>query len=150
MTARKTTTEVPYSATQMFDLVADVEKYPAFLPWCTALRIVERDVSDGQGTLSADMIVAYRVFRERFRSKVVLDRANGRIEAGYMDGPFRNLQNRWRFTDKPEGGSIIDFEIDFEFKSFLMQAAAQTVFDKAFSRMSEAFVVRADEIYGSK
>jgi coenzyme Q-binding protein COQ10 len=148
VTVRKTTTEVPFTARQMFDLVADIERYPEFLPWCTALRIVQKDVSDGQGTMTADMVVAYTVFRERFRSKVLLDLENSRIDAAYVDGPFRNLQNRWRFTDKPEGGSIIDFEIAFEFKNFLLQATAQAVFDKAFARMSEAFVTRAEEVYG--
>lgn len=133
----------------MFDLVADVERYPEFLPWCTALRIIQQDVRHGEGTMTADMVVAYKVFRERFRSRVTLGRAEKRIEAAYVDGPFRNLENRWRFTDKPEGGSEIDFEIAFEFKNFLLQATAQAVFDKAFARMSEAFVKRADEVYGA-
>lgn len=148
MTVRKTQTEVPYSARQMFDLVADIERYPEFLPWCSALRIVEKDVRDGEGTMTADMVVAYKVFRERFRSKVTLDRAAGRIDAAYVNGPFRNLENRWRFTDKPDGGSIIDFEIAFEFRNFLLQATARAVFDMAFARMSDAFVKRAEEIYG--
>lgn len=146
MTARHTQTDVPYTADQMFDLVADVERYPEFLPWCVALRIIERDHK--AGTLTADMVVAYKVFRERFRSKVTLNRAEKHIEAFYIDGPFRNLENRWRFTDKSEGGSVIDFEISFEFRNFLLQATAQAVFDKAFARMSEAFVKRAEEVYG--
>lgn len=146
MTSRTTQTHVPYSADQMFALVADVERYPEFLPWCVGLRIIDEDKN--AGTLTADMIVAYKVFRERFRSRVQLDHKRKHIEAAYVDGPFRNLENRWRFTDKPEGGSVIDFEIAFEFKNFLLQATAQAVFDKAFSRMSEAFVKRADEVYG--
>ena len=146
MTARKTTTEVPYTAAQMYDLVADVERYPEFLPWCAALRVVERD--EAQGTLVADMVVAYHVFRERFRSKVRLDRANNRIDAAYVNGPFRNLENRWRFIARPEGGSVIEFEIAFEFKNFLLQATAQAVFDRAFARMSDAFVKRAEDVYG--
>ncbi len=148
MTNRCTTTEVPYTARQMFDLVADVERYPEFLPWCAALRIVERDVEDGQGTLTADMVAAYSVFRERFRSRVTLDIENMRIHASYVDGPFRNLENHWRFVDQPDGGSIVEFEIDFEFRNILLQATAQAVFDKAFARMSEAFVKRAHEVYG--
>ncbi|MBL4620226.1 MAG: type II toxin-antitoxin system RatA family toxin [Marinicaulis sp.] len=148
MTSRHTKTPVPYSAAQMFDLVADVDQYPVFLPWCVALRVIKKDIDDGQGTLTADMIVAYKVFREKFRSKVTLDRAHYAIDVCYQDGPFKNLENRWRFIDQPDGGSVIDFEIIFEFKNFILQAAAQTVFDKAFSRMSEAFVMRADEIYG--
>ena len=144
MTFRHTQTDVPYTADQMYALVADVEAYPEFLPWCVGLRIVER----GAANITADMIVAYKVFRERFRSKVALDRENKRIDVAYVDGPFRNLENRWRFTDKPEGGSVIDFEIKFEFRNFLLQATAQAVFDKAFARMSEAFVKRADDVYG--
>ena len=149
MTSRQTTTLVPYSAAQMFDLVADVDNYPAFLPWCVALRVLRKDVHEGQGTLTADMVVAYKVFREKFRSKVTLDRANYAIEASYLDGPFKNLENHWRFIEQPEGGSLIDFEIVFEFKNFLLQTAAQAVFDRVFARMSEAFVTRADEIYGA-
>ncbi len=148
MTVKRTQTEVPYTANEMFDLVADVERYPEFLPWCTALRIVEKGVCDGDGELVADMIVAYKVFRERFRSRVSLHQGEGRIEATYVDGPFRNLQNRWHFVDKPDGGSIIDFEIAFEFKNVLLQATAHAVFDKAFARMAEAFVKRAKAVYG--
>ena len=144
MTARHTQTEVPYTAREMYDLVADVERYPQFLPWCAALRVIERR----ENALTADMVVAYKVFRERFRSTVTLDPDALRIEAAYVDGPFRNLENRWRFTDKPEGGSVIDFEIAFEFKNFLLQATAQAVFDKAFARMSDAFVKRAEDVYG--
>lgn len=149
MTERRTTTEVPYSAAQMFDLVADIERYPEFLPWCAALRIIKREGDAAKGTLTADMVVAYRVFRERFKSRVLLDRAAGRIDVDYMDGPFRSLQNHWRFTDRPEGGSLIDFEIAFEFGNFILQATARNVFDKAFARMSEAFVMRADVIYSA-
>ena len=144
MTARHTQTEVPYTARQMYDLVADVERYPEFLPWCAALRVIERK----ENALTADMVVAYSVFRERFRSKVRLDPGAMRIEAHYGDGPFRNLETRWRFTDQPGGGSVIDFEIAFEFRNFLLQATAQAVFDKAFARMSDAFVKRAHAVYG--
>lgn len=146
MTARRTTTEVPYSAAEMFALVADVERYPEFIPWCVALRVVER----GEGTLLADMVVAYKVFRERFRSRVRLDPAAGRITAEYVDGPFRTLKNDWAFADRPGGGSTIDFLIDFEFRNFILQATAQTVFDKAFAKMADAFVARAKTVYGDR
>ncbi len=132
----------------MFDLVANVEKYPEFIPWCIALRILKKDALDGQGTLTADMVVAYKVFREKFKSRVMLDRHHHAIDVTYLDGPFRSLENHWRFVDQPDGGSAVDFEIDFEFKNFLLQATAQAVFDKAFARMSEAFVKRADDVYG--
>lgn len=144
MTARRTTTGVPYTAAQMFALVADVERYPEFIPWCAALRIVER----GEATLFADMVVAYRVFRERFRSRVTLDQTAGRITAEYVDGPFRTLRNEWAFVDRPEGGSTIDFLIDFEFRNFILQATAAQVFDKAFAKMADAFVARAKTVYG--
>ena len=130
----------------MFALVADVERYPDFIPWCVALRVVERS----EGGLLADMVVAYRVFRERFRSRVTLDRAAGRICATYVDGPFRTLRNEWTFVDRAEGGSTINFLIDFEFRSLLLQATAQTVFDKAFAKMADAFVARATSVYGAR
>lgn len=133
----------------MFDLVADVDRYPEFLPWCVALRVIERDADEGgRGAVLADMVVAYKMFRERFRSRVALDRPAGKIDVEYVSGPFRSLRNCWRFIDKPGGGSVIEFEIDFEFRNFLLQATAQAVFDKAFSRMSGAFVARADDVYG--
>lgn len=151
VTKKRIETKVPYSAAQMFDLVADVDRYPEFLPWCAALRVAERNVDeDGRGVVLADMVVAYKMFRERFRSRVALDRPAGTIDVEYVSGPFRSLHNRWRFIDAPEGGSMIDFEIDFEFRNFLLQATAQAVFDKAFSRMSSAFVARADDIYGRR
>lgn len=146
MTWRRTTTEVPYSAAEMYALVADIERYPDFIPWCVALRVVER----GETTLLADMVVAYRVFRERFRSRVTLDPAAGRITAEYVDGPFRMLKNEWSFRDRESGGSIVDFLIDFEFRSLILQATAQTVFEKAFARMSDAFVARAKAVYGER
>ncbi len=130
----------------MFALVADVERYPEFIPWCVALRVVER----AEGTLLADMVVAYKVFRERFRSRVTLDHDAGRITAEYVDGPFRTLRNEWSFRDRPEGGSTIDFLIDFEFRNFILQATAQTVFDKAFAKMADAFIARATAVYGER
>ena len=148
MTSRRTTTDVPFSARQMYDLVADVERYPEFLPWCLALRVVDRKVTDGAGTLLADMIVAYKVFREKFRSKVMLDPASHSIDAHYTDGPFSTLRTRWRFADYAEGGSNIDFFIEFRFRSTLLQTTALMVFEKAFARMTDAFVARAFEMYG--
>ena len=149
MISRHTRTEVPFTAQQMYRLVADIEAYPKFLPWCTALRVISRDVRDGAGTLGADMVVAYNVFRERFRCKVLLDPAQNTIDAHYIDGPFKKLSTRWQFTDRVSGGSSIDFFIEFEFKNVLLQTTAQMVFEKAFSKMSEAFVARAHQLYGA-
>lgn len=147
MTARRTKTWVSHRAEQMFALVADVERYPEFLPYCVALRVLSREREASCDTLTAEMIVAYGAFRERFRSRVRLDRAGLMIEATYLDGPFRKLRNLWRFQGVGEG-SEVDFTIEFELRSFFLQAAAATVFDGAFGRMSDAFITRADEIYG--
>lgn len=133
----------------MFALVADVERYPEFLPWCVALRIVDRRC-DGEGELlTCDMVVAYKVFREKFRSLVRLDRAMGRVHVDYVNGPFRSLKNDWAFRDLASGGSVVDFSIEFEFRSFVLQATAQAVFEKAFLKMSEAFIERARSVYGT-
>jgi coenzyme Q-binding protein COQ10 len=147
VTSRRTRTIVPYSAEEMFDLVADVEKYPDFLPHCVALRITSSALENGAGALETEMIAAYGAFRERFRTQVILDRRSLRIDADYLEGPFRRLMTRWRFRDDPEG-SEIDFVIDFEFRSALLQAASSVVFERMFARMSDAFVRRAREVYG--
>lgn len=149
MTQRRTRTIVPYTAEEMLDLVADVERYPAFLPWCAALRVLSRETTPTGETVTAEMVVAYKVFRERFKSRARVDRAARRIDVDYLDGPFRSLRNVWRFEPSPEGGSAVDFEIEFEFRSRLLQATAQAVFDKAFLKMSEAFVDRAHDVYGA-
>lgn len=149
MTKRRTKTVVPYSARDMFDLVADVGRYPEFLPHCVALRVLSRDVESGSGVVMAEMVVAYGAFRERFKSLVRLDRAMMTIEARYIEGPFRSLHNFWRFIELEEG-SEVDFVIEFEFNSFLLQAAAAAVFERAFEKMSDAFVARAHEVYGTE
>jgi coenzyme Q-binding protein COQ10 len=150
MTARRTSTDVPFSARQMYELVADVEQYPDFIPWCVALRVVRRDLRNDAGTLLADMVVAYRVFRERFRSKVTLDPAQFAVDAHYTEGPFQTLRTEWRFTEKRDGGSTIDFFIEFQFRSLLLQSTARMVFEQAFARMTDAFVARAYELYGDR
>jgi coenzyme Q-binding protein COQ10 len=131
----------------MFALVADVEKYPQFLPHCAGLRILASEVADGSGYLSAEMAVAYGALRERFRCRVRLDRPALKIEVDYLDGPFRRLHNRWAFRDLAEG-SEIDFTIAFELRNFLLQALASAAFERLFMRMSEAFVMRAAAVYG--
>lgn len=147
MTARRTQTIVPYSAEEMFDLVADIENYPEFIPYCRALRVLTSDASEGQGKMTAEMVVSYRAFREKFKSEVTLDRAHLKIEAAYLDGPFRKLHNLWRFRDVADG-SEVDFTIDFEFRSFILQGLAGAVFEKVFVRMADAFVKRAHQVYG--
>ena len=131
----------------MYDLVADVETYPDFIPWCEALRIRSKDLEEGEGHLIADMVVRYKLFLERFRSKVTLLPETMQISAHYMDGPFRKLENHWKFEDTSQGGSIIHFSIDFEFRNLILQRLAMEVFDKAFRKMSDAFIDRAQDLY---
>lgn len=150
MTHRKTSTEVPYAAEDMFALVADIEHYPEFLKWCPALRIVENNSHDGIGDIIADVVIAYKIFREQFRSRVILDRSEKIIQVGFISGPFRTLETDWRFEDLTGGGSIVHFDIEFELNSIILQTAAHTFFERKFSRMSEAFIARADEVYGAK
>ena len=131
----------------MFDLVADIESYPEFLPWCKALRITKGDFDGNEGALTAEMVVAYKVFREKFKSEVQLSRKSGIIDVRYVNGPFKSLENVWRFTDSTDGNSVVDFDIAFEFSNLFLQTTAHSVFDKAFTRMSDAFVNRADTVY---
>ncbi len=134
---------LPYTQEQMFDLVADIERYPEFLPWCVACRVtkVEGPVIWG------DLMVGFKVFREKFTSKVTLH-APGRIDVEYIDGPFRYLNNHWQFNPTTDGQSTeVDFFIDFEFRSRMLQAVASTVFNEAVRRMVGAFETRAGAIH---
>jgi len=133
---------------QMFDLVADVEKYPEFLPLCEDLRVRRRTQSgEGVETLVAEMSVGYKAIRETFTTRVALDRTQLRILAEYVDGPFSYLENRWTF--RPEGtGCAIEFFIDYEFKSFTLGMLMGAMFDRAFRKFTDAFETRADAIYG--
>jgi len=138
---------VPHSADQMFDLVADVEHYPQFLPLCEALTIRSRKERDGKVLLIADMTVGYKAIRETFTTQVLLNRAERLIEVKYIDGPFRYLDNRWRFEETATGSNI-HFFIDYEFKSRILGAVMGSMFDRAFRMFSEAFETRATKIYG--
>ena len=140
---------VPHSAAQMFDLVADVEQYPEFLPLCESLRVIRRSQSgEGVETLVATMTVGYKAIRESFTSRVTLDRPRMRILVEYVDGPFKYLENRWTF--KGSGPSCeVEFFIDYEFKSKILGALMGSMFDRAFRMFAEAFEKRADQIYGT-
>ena len=138
---------VPHSADQMFDLVADIEHYPQFLPLCEALSIRSRKERDGKVLLIADMTVGYKAIRETFTTQVLLNRAERLIEVKYIDGPFRYLDNRWRFEETATGSNI-HFFIDYEFKSRILGAVIGSMFDRAFRMFSEAFETRATKIYG--
>ena len=133
---------LPYTPEQMYALVADIERYPEFLPWCVAARIRERRPD----YLSADLVIGFKMFRERFTSHVKLD-PPGRIDVHYAEGPFRYLNNHWTFERVP-GGFRIDFFVDFEFKSRLLQKVIEVLFGEAVKRMVAAFEGRAAQLYG--
>jgi coenzyme Q-binding protein COQ10 len=133
----------------MFDLVADVEAYPKFVPLCSALRVRRRDERpDGTVVLVADMTVSFKLVRETFTSRVVLDREHRQIEVRYLDGPFQRLENRWRFEEAPGGGARVEFFIDYDFKSRTLGALMGAMFDRAFRKFAEAFEARATVVYG--
>ena len=144
MPSFKTMRRVRHSAVEMFDLVADVERYPEFLPWCVGARVRERT----PGLVVADLLIGYRMVRERFTSRVILDRP-GRIDVSYSDGPFRYLNNHWLFEPQPDGGCIIDFYVDFEFRSRMLQRIIELLFNEAVRRMVGAFEARARDLYGA-
>jgi coenzyme Q-binding protein COQ10 len=135
----------------MFDLVADVERYPEFVPLCRALRVLRR-VSEPEGIeiVVAEMTVAYKVVRERFTSRVTLDRPNLQILVEYLDGPFSRMQNRWTFNPTGDHTCEIEFFIDYEFRSRTLAVLMGAMFDAAFRRFAVAFEKRADEVYGNK
>jgi coenzyme Q-binding protein COQ10 len=143
-----TTRQVPHSPEQMFDLVADVERYPAFVPMCEKLTIRRRTTGvAGSEVLLADMSIGYKVIRESFTSRVALDRANLKILVEYVDGPFSHLENRWSFAPAGGGGSDVTFDIDYAFRSRTFQMLAGAVFDTVVRRMVQAFETRADVLY---
>ncbi|MCJ2009000.1 type II toxin-antitoxin system RatA family toxin [Methylobacterium sp. E-041] len=141
---------VRHSPQQMYDLVADVEHYPEFLPLCESLRVLRRQPGTGEGTevLVAEMGVGYKAIRERFTTRVGLDRPNLKITAEYIDGPFRHLENRWAFKPGRDGGCDVDFFITYEFKSFALGLLMGKMFDRAFRKFTDAFESRADRVYG--
>ena len=140
---------VKHTADQMFDLVADVEKYPQFLPLCEALKVRSRKERDGKMLLLADMTVGYKAIRETFTTQVLLNKVERTIDVKYIDGPFKYLDNRWRFEPSGEGQSVVHFDIDYEFKSRILGALMGTMFDRAFRMFSDAFEKRADSIYSA-
>ena len=141
---------MPYSASQMYALIADIEKYPEFLPWCAAIRIRNRasDAVARSETVDADMIVSFKVFREKFGSRVVLRPDVQQIDVSYLDGPFKYLENRWKFTPVDDGSCEVDFYVDFEFRSRTLQALIGAVFNQAMQQVVRAFERRAEALYG--
>jgi coenzyme Q-binding protein COQ10 len=140
---------VRHSATDMFNLVANVEHYPEFVPLCRDLKVRKR-TAEGEGTevLVADMTVAYKLVRETFRSRVTLDRPKLQILVEYLEGPFSHLENRWTFVPAGDDACDVEFFIDYEFKSRTLGLLMGAMFDAAFRRFATAFERRADEVYG--
>ncbi|WP_050526327.1 type II toxin-antitoxin system RatA family toxin [Pseudorhodobacter aquimaris] len=143
------TKRLRYSADQMYALVADVGSYPKFLPWNSAARIRSRRPIDGGEVLEADLVISFKVFRERFGSRVTLWHEARKIDTEYLDGPFRYLKSTWAFRDV-EGGCEIDFMVDFEFKNAILQSIIGVVFNEAMHRIVRAFERRAEELYGGR
>ncbi len=140
---------VRHSAPQMFDLVADVERYPEFVPLCSSLKIRQRTAKpDGTEIVVCDMTVSFKLVREAFTSKVTLDRPNLKILVEYLRGPFSNLENRWSFEPKSDHACDVGFFLSYEFKSRMLAILMGTMFDTAFQRFAAAFEKRADVIYG--
>lgn len=147
MPAHSETRHLPFTPQQMYDLVADVASYPAFLPWTAAARI--RSVTDhgDHAVMLADLVISFKVFRERFGSKVTLWPERKQIDTEYIDGPFRYLESTWEFREA-EGGCEVAFRVDFEFRNKLLQGAAGMFFNEAMQRIVRAFESRAQELYG--
>jgi coenzyme Q-binding protein COQ10 len=139
---------VPYSPAQMFALVADVERYPEFLPLCESLALRSREEKPDRTVLVATMVAGYGAVRESFSTRVALLPAEHKVQVEYLDGPFRRLENRWLFKPVAGGGCEVDFFIDYELKSLMLSMLVGAVFDKAFRRFAEAFEARARQVYG--
>jgi len=148
MPTHQETKHLPFSADQMYALVADVESYPKFLPWNTAARIRSRSDMGDHEVMLADLVISFKVFRERFGSKVKLFPDERRIETEYLDGPFRHMKSWWTFAEAEDGDCDIVFFVDFEFKNALLQSVIGMVFNEAMQRIVRAFERRATELYG--
>jgi coenzyme Q-binding protein COQ10 len=144
----QTRRRVIYSPEQMYALVADIERYPEFLPLCEALTVRSRQAAGNRQVLIADMQVGYGAIRERFTTRVTLDPARPHVHAEYIDGPFKQLENRWQFLPVVGGGCDVDFYIAYEFKSFMLQMLVGGLFDQAFRKFTDAFEQRAHAVYG--
>lgn len=147
MPSHSETRTLPYTAAQMYALVGDVASYPDFLPWTAAARIKSREPVGDTEVVVADLVISFKVFRERFSSKVTMVPADQRIETEYLDGPFKFLRSTWRFSDV-DGGCEVNFFVEFEFKSRILQGAAGMFFNEAMQRVVRAFEARAKVLHG--
>ena len=149
MTTHSESRVMPYSADQMYNLIANIEDYPNFLPWCAAVRKRTTTTDGDCETVDADMIVSFKVFREKFGSRVVLNPSEKKIDVSYLDGPFKYLVNNWTFTPVSDTSCKVDFFVDFEFKSRTLQALIGVVFHQAMQQVVRAFEKRAADLYGT-
>ncbi|MEP3677119.1 type II toxin-antitoxin system RatA family toxin [Sulfitobacter sp.] len=147
MPTHSETRTLPYTAQQMYDLVSDVASYPKFLPWTAAARIKTTQVNGDHTVMDADLVISFKVFRERFTSRVTLWPAAQKIDTEYLDGPFKYMKSNWAFRDV-EGGCEVSFFVDFEFRNAVLQKIIGVVFNEAMQRVVKAFEKRANTLYG--
>ena len=138
---------LPFKPDEIFELVGDVARYPEFLPWCTGARIRDREKTSTGETMIADLMIGFKMVREKFTSRVTLDRPDRRIDVEYISGPFQHLKNHWNFSATPSGQCQIDFHLEFEFSSVLLQKLIGVLFHEAVRRMVAAFEARAHQLY---
>ncbi len=150
MPTHRETKDLPWTAAEMYDLVADVASYPQFLPWTSAARIRSRHIHEDHEVMEADLVISFKVFRERFGSRVVLYPDRRRIETEYIDGPFRHMRSTWEFRERPQGGCKVEFFVDFEFRNAILQGIIGVVFNEAMQRVVRAFERRAADLYGPR
>lgn len=148
MPTHSETRHLPHSAQAMYDLVADVASYPEFLPWCSAARIRSTTQQGEAQVLEADLVISFKVFRERFGSRVTLWPQTLGIDTEYLDGPFKYMKSNWRFTQTEDGGCDARFFVDFEFRNAILQKIIGLVFNEAMQRIVRAFEARAVALYG--
>ena len=147
MPTHSETRSLPYSAQQMYDLVADVASYPKFLPWCAAARIRSITPDGASAVMEADLVISFKLFRERFGSRVVMWPDDKKLDTEYLDGPFKYMKSNWAFVDTEEGCDV-SFFVDFEFKNAILQGIIGVVFNEAMQRIVKAFETRARHLYG--
>lgn len=148
MPTHSETKVLPYSAAQMYNLVGDVARYPEFIPWTMAARVRSVTPFDGGEVMLADLVIGFKMFREKFGSRVTMYPARHRIETEYIEGPFKHMISNWEFSDT-DGGCTVSFDVDFEFKNRLLQGAAGLFFHDAMQRIVRAFEARAVVLYGA-
>jgi len=147
MPTHSETRTLPYTAQQMYDLVSDVASYPKFLPWTAAARIKTTQDNGDHTVMDADLVISFKVFRERFTSRVTLWPAPQKIDTEYLDGPFKYMKSNWAFRDV-DGGCEVSFFVDFEFRNAVLQKIIGVVFNEAMQRVVKAFEKRANTLYG--